>query len=87
MPKVSIILPTYNRAHLIGRAIKSVLNQTYRNFELIVIDDGSTDDTEMLVKSFEDKRIHYIKHQKNRGAAAARNTGLRLARGELLSFA
>lgn len=86
MPKVSIILPTYNRASLIGRAIKSVLNQTYGDFELIIVDDGSTDDTEKIVGSFSDKRISYVKHEVNKGAAAARNTGLTIANGELIAF-
>jgi glycosyltransferase involved in cell wall biosynthesis len=86
LPKVSVILPTYNRAHLIGRAIESVLNQTYRDFELLIIDDGSIDDTEKVVKSFTDKRISFIKHERNKGAAAARNTGIHLARGEFIAF-
>ncbi len=86
MSKVSVILPTYNRATLIGRAVESVLNQTYRDFELIIVDDGSTDDTEKVVKSFSDERIYYTKHKVNKGAAAARNTGLKLAKGELIAF-
>jgi len=86
MPKVSVILPTYNRASFIGRAIQSVLNQTYRDFELIIVDDGSTDDTERVVKSFSDERIYYVKHEVNKGAAAARNTGLKMARGEFIAF-
>jgi len=57
LPKASIIIPTYNRPHLIIRAIKSVLNQTYQNFEIVVIDDSPNDKTEKVVKSFNDKRI------------------------------
>jgi len=85
-PKVSVIIPTYNRAHLIGKAIKSVLNQTYKDFEVIVVDDGSTDNTEEIVKSFTDFKIHYICHKHNRGASAARNTGIKASRGEYIAF-
>ena len=76
MPTVSVILPTYNRAHLLGRAIKSVLDQTYNDFEIIVIDDALTDNTEEVIKKFQtkDKRIKYIKHEKNKGGNYARNT-------------
>jgi len=86
VPKVSVIIPTYNRAHLVGRAIRSVLNQTYQDFEIIVVDDHSTDNTEEVVKSFNDPRIRYIRHEKNRGGSAARNTGIRAARGEYIAF-
>jgi len=82
-PKVSVVIPTYNRAHLVGRAIRSVLNQTYQDFEIIVVDDGSTDNTKEVVKSFNDPRIRYIRHEKNRGGSAARNTGIRAARGKV----
>ena len=67
MPTVSIIIPTYNRSHIIGRALQSVLNQTYRDFEVIVADDGSTDGTEAVVKEFNDERIRYIRHEENKG--------------------
>ena len=85
-PTVSVIIPTYNRAHLIGRAIRSVLNQTYQDFELIVVDDGSTDNTEEVVKGFNDGRIRYIRHDENRGGAAARNTGIKASQGEYIAF-
>lgn len=87
-PIVSVIIPTYNRAHLIGRAIQSVLNQTYQNLEIIVVDDGSTDNTGEVIKKFQehDKRIIYIKHEKNKGGSAARNTGIKAARGEYIAF-
>jgi len=83
---VSIIIPTYNRAHTIARAIKSVLNQTYGNFEVIVVDDGSSDDTEKIVGNFSEKRLLYTRQAVNKGAAAARNTGIRMARGEYIDF-
>jgi len=85
-PRVSVIIPTYNGAHLIGRAIQSVLNQTYQDFEIIVVDDASTDNTEELVKSFNDGRIQYNRHEKTKGAAAARNTGIKFARGDYIAF-
>ena len=85
-PIVSVILPTYNRAHLVGRAIRSVLDQTYQDFELIVVDDGSMDNTEGMVKAFKDPRIRYIRHEQNRGGAAARNTGIKAAQGEYIAF-
>ena len=85
-PTVSVIIPTFNRAHLLGRAIQSVLDQTYRDFELIIVDDASTDNTREVLKSFKDERIIYIKHDKNWGAAVARNIGIREARGEYIAF-
>ncbi len=88
MPKVSVIIPVYNRARLIGKAIQSVLNQSYREFEIVVINDGSIDATESVIKKYQksDKRIHYICHEKNKGAAAARNTGVKNATGEYIAF-
>ena len=65
MKLISVILPTYNREKLLKNAIYSVLNQTYSNLELIIIDDNSSDNTEILIKSFNDKRINYIKNNKN----------------------
>jgi len=87
-PKVSVIIPTYNRAHLVGRAIQSVLNQTYQDFEIIVVDDGSADNTKEVIKKFQeqDKRVKYIRHEKNRGGSAARNTGIKASRGEYIAF-
>lgn len=86
MPPVSIIIPTYNRSHILGRAIDSVLKQTFTDYELLIIDDASTDGTEDLVKKYNDNRIQYYKHDRNKGAPAARNTGLRFARGEFIAF-
>lgn len=84
-PRVSVILPTYNRAHLLKRAIRSVVNQTYKDFELIIVNDGSVDSTEEAIKTFDDKRIIYIK-QSNRGAAAAVNKGIESTRGKFIAF-
>lgn len=77
-PIISVVIATYNRAHILPRAINSVLNQTYKNFELIIIDDCSTDNTQEIVKSFSDKRIIYHRHKKNKGLLAAINTGWNL---------
>jgi glycosyltransferase involved in cell wall biosynthesis len=83
---VSVVLPTFNRAPTLGRAIRSVLAQTYRDIELIVIDDGSTDNTPAVIQAFSaDSRLRY-QPQKNAGAAVARNTGLALARGQWIAF-
>ena len=86
-PAVSVILCTYNRRGLVGRAIRSVLAQTFAAFELVVIDDGSTDGTAEVVLAFaaRDARIIYERHA-NRGLAAARNAGLALARGKWVTF-
>ncbi|WP_279155103.1 glycosyltransferase family 2 protein [Thomasclavelia cocleata] len=84
---ISIIVPVYNAEKYIERCIESIINQTYRNFELILIDDGSTDDTGQICDSysFEDCRIQSI-HQKNGGAASARNTGIECSKGEYIVF-
>lgn len=81
---VTIIIPTYNRLSFLKKAIDSVLEQSWQEFELIVVDDGSTDDTAKLVASY-DYDITYI-YQKNQGPASARNTGIKAARYELLAF-
>lgn len=83
---VSVILPTYNRAHLIDRAIKSVLNQTYHNFEIIVVDDGSSDATKSVVNLFKDKRLKYIKYHQNRGACFAWNAGIKESQAKYIAF-
>jgi glycosyltransferase involved in cell wall biosynthesis len=85
-PLVSIVIPTYNRAHLLARAIKSVLTQTYQNIELIIVDDASADNTEDVVKGFSDPRVHYIRHDQNRGCSAARNTGIKESKGEFVAL-
>jgi glycosyltransferase involved in cell wall biosynthesis len=83
---VSVVLPTFDRARLLPRAIESVLAQTFRDFELIVVDDGSTDDTPRVVAPYLRDRVAYVRLERNMGAAAARNAGIRLAAGELLAF-
>jgi len=83
-PLVSVIICTYNRSHLLPRAINSVLNQTYKKFQLIIVDD-STDNTEEVVKLFKDNRIKYYKHE-NKGLLAARNRGIDLAKGKYIAF-
>jgi glycosyltransferase involved in cell wall biosynthesis len=83
MPKVSVIIPTYNRRDFVREAIASVLAQSYRDFELLVVDDGSRDDTAAVVQEFEGVRSI---SQPNRGVSAARNYGVALSNGELLAF-
>ena len=85
-PLVSVIIPTHNRADMIGRAIGSVLAQARSDFELLVISDGSTDNTEEIVDDVQDSRIWFLKHERSRGASAARNTGLRESRGKYIAF-
>lgn len=86
MPTVSVVTPTYNRADVLPRAIDSILNQTFADFELIVVDDGSTDNTEKVVKSYADNRIQYIQFENNRGANAARTQGIKSASGKYIGF-
>ena len=83
---VSIIMPSYNTAKYIGEAIQSVLNQSYQTWELIIIDDCSTDDTDRVVKTFNDSRIKYIKNNRNVGAATSRNYALKKATGKWIAF-
>jgi len=83
---VSVIIPTYNREDLIGKTIQSVLNQTYQNFEILIVDDSSTDDTSTVVKSFNEKRIKYIKQEHTGIPAIARNNGLKKAKGNYIAF-
>lgn len=84
-PLFSIVLPTYNRAEILGEAIESVIAQDYDNWELLVIDDGSTDNTKELVKAFDDPRVKYI-YQQNAERSAARNNGITQAKGEYICF-
>jgi glycosyltransferase involved in cell wall biosynthesis len=83
-PRVSVVIPTYNAAAMVKEAIESVLAQTYADFEVVVMDDGSTDDTESVVRQFGD-RIRYFK-QENRGVSAARNAGINKSLGDYVAF-
>jgi len=85
MPFFSIILPTYNRSSLLPRAIDSVLQQTFSDFELIVVDDGSTDATQQLVSNYADNRVRYV-YQENKGVCVARNHGVAVANAPYLVF-
>lgn len=82
---ISVILPTYNRAGSLLRSVQSVLEQSYTDIELIIVDDGSDDGTADIVKGINDVRVRYLR-QKNSGACAARNAGIRAARGEYIAF-
>jgi len=88
MPKISIIIPTYNRANLLAKSINSVLSQTYKDFELIVVDDGSTDNTSEIVENFKknDVRIVYIHIDNSGGPAHPKNIGIKKAQGEYIAF-
>ncbi|QLD88770.1 glycosyltransferase family 2 protein [Natronomonas salina] len=86
MPKVSVVIPTYNNEDTIVRAIQSVLTQSYTNLEIIVVNDCSTDDTYKKVNSIDDTRVNYFEHNKNRGGSNARNTGISIASGDYISF-
>lgn len=83
--EISVIIPLYNKASYIERTLHSVLSQSYGDFEIIVVDDGSTDDSVRIVESLEDSRIRLLR-QENAGAAAARNTGIQAAKGEWIAF-
>ncbi|MBU0468562.1 MAG: glycosyltransferase [Candidatus Omnitrophica bacterium] len=85
-PLISVIMPTYNRSNMAENAAKSVLEQSYKNIELIIIDDGSSDKTKDVINGLSDARIKYIRHDTRKGGSAARNTGIKASRGEYLSF-
>lgn len=85
-PLVSVIIPTRNRVKLLSRSVASVLGQSYQNLELIVINDASTDDSSEVLATITDSRLRIINHVTNKGAAAARNVGISMARGEFIAF-
>lgn len=84
-PLISVLMPAYNAEKYIKEAIESILNQTFSNFEFIIIDDGSIDATEEIIKSFKDSRIVYIKNEKNLGLIKTLNKGISIARGEFIA--
>lgn len=84
-PKVSVIIPCYNYADFLKLCLQSILIQTFQDFEIIVVDDASTDHTPEVVREFRDSRLRYVRHEKNLGPAAAHNTGLELAQGEYVT--
>lgn len=86
MTELSVIIPSYNRENTLPRAIDSVLNQTIEDMEIIIVNDGSEDDTYNVVKEYDDSRIRYIEHSDNKGQNVARNTGLRAAEGQYISY-
>lgn len=86
MPKVSVIIPTYNRADLLRTAISSALNQTFSDFEIVVVDDRSTDHTQDIIKSFKDNRIKYILNTGKKGPSAARNSAILMSKSEYIAF-
>ena len=83
-PLVSVVMPTYNRANLLNNAINSILNQTHKNFELIIIDDGSKDNTANIVLSYNNPKIRYHSNQTNKGISYSRNKGFNLAKGKYI---
>lgn len=83
-PQVSVIIPTYNRPELVRRAIHSVMEQTFKDYEIVVVDDGSLEPVCVLENEFEHLRV--VRHEKNLGEASARNTGIRESRGEFIAF-
>jgi len=86
MPTVSVVISAYNRPKHLKRAIGSVLNQRFEDFELIVVDDGSTNDIRVVVEGFDDPRVRYLAHRTNKGGSAARNTGIEASQGKYVAF-
>ncbi len=83
---VSVVIPTYNHARFLGRALQSVMDQTYKNWEVIIIDNHSQDNTDEIVEAFKDPRITLLKIHNNGVIAASRNMGIRAAKGEWIAF-
>jgi glycosyltransferase involved in cell wall biosynthesis len=83
---VSVVIPTFNRGHLIGESIKSVIDQSHSRWEIIVVDDGSTDDTELVIQRFNDNRIQYYRFQHTGSISSLRNYGINYAKGYYISF-
>jgi len=85
-PRVSVVIPAYRRADVVGRAIDSALAQTMGDLEVLVVDDGSADGTEAVAAGYDDPRVRSLAHERNRGVSAARNTGVEAATGEYVAF-
>lgn len=85
-PLVSVVIPTYNRGYLIERTINSVLSQTYTNFELLIVDDASTDNTEQIISNIHDKRLNYIRLEQNTNGTKPRNIGIQNSKGDFIAF-
>lgn len=85
-PLVSVVIPTYNRSKELARAIKSVLNQTYQNFEILVVDDGSEENLRVVCDSFNDQRIRFLRNDTHTNANVARNRGIKEAQGEYIAM-
>jgi glycosyltransferase involved in cell wall biosynthesis len=85
-PRVTVVIPAYNREKYIGAAIESILRQTFSSFELLLVDDGSMDGTREVARSYSDPRLHLLCQERNLGISGARNAGIRLARGEYIAF-
>ena len=84
--KISIIIPTRNRSSLLKRAIESIINQTYKNIEIIVVDDNSNDDTKLVARSFENTVIKYFKNRSTKGSNYSRNLGIKNSKGKYIGF-
>lgn len=83
--RISVVIRVYNRGYIVSEAIESVLQQTFGDYELIIVDDGSVDNTEAVIASYADPRIRYLRHDMNRGVSSAGNTGLAAARGDIVA--
>jgi len=86
MPTVSVAISTWNRAHLVGRCIRSACAQSFDDIEILVVNDGSTDETSTVLASLDDRRLRCERHERNQGISCTRNTAIRLARGEWMAF-
>ncbi len=86
MPAVTVIMPVYNTAIYLPQAIESILNQTFSDFELLIIDDASTDQSVDIIRQYKDSRIHYIRNSENQGISETRNRGIDLARSEYIAL-
>jgi glycosyltransferase involved in cell wall biosynthesis len=85
-PLVSVVIPTFNHGHYLGRALQSIIDQSYTNWEAIVVDNHSTDNTVEVISSFSDRRINYLKFHNNGVIGASRNAGIKVAKGEWIAF-